>query len=204
MKYVTLFPLLIITLVILLSGCAENPRQKLVPLVDEATYSEVDFTDVKIDSAQVSTFLATLNTTDSIKSRVASFYRRRNYQFGWFTKTGMTYPVNIFYDQLNEYINDFKDSTLVDPTLDSLIQLARKDERSFLKVRTNAPNWTFCSQPITSNMRTGHMAVWIKVLLTLNGISRERRKIMKCCSTLWLSEKKLTRSRNRKTSIIRD
>ena len=139
MKHVTLFPLLIITLVILLSGCAENPRQKLVPLVDEATYSEVDFTDVKIDSALVSTFLATLNTTDSIKSRVASFYRRRNYQFGWFTKTGMTYPVNIFYDQLNEYINDFKDSTLVDPTLDSLIQLARKDERSFLKVRTNAP-----------------------------------------------------------------
>ncbi len=141
MKHISLLFLLFITTtaIVFISGCAKEAPQKLVPLVDEATYSEVDFTDVKIDSAFISSFLANTNVNDSTKRQVASFYHRRDYQFGWFTKTGMTYPVDIFYDQLHEYINDFKDSTLVDPALDSLVQLARNDERAFLKNKENAP-----------------------------------------------------------------
>jgi len=129
--------LAILIIPVFFASCKKEPRPKLVPLVDEAVYTEVDYTDRKIDSPQVATFLATARAGDSIKNQVARFYQRRDYQFGWFTKKGMTYPVNVFYDQLIAYRSDFRDSTLRDNALDSLVSLARNDEKAFLKDRDN-------------------------------------------------------------------
>jgi murein L,D-transpeptidase YcbB/YkuD len=90
-----------------------------------------------IDSIAVHSFSKLNNASDSIGWEVNKFYKRRNYQFAWFNKDGMTYAISIFYNQLQNYIYNFADSSLRNSRLDSFISASQKDEKGFLSNKNN-------------------------------------------------------------------
>lgn len=96
-----------------------------------------NFSDIFIDSIAVSSFSKLNTNSDSIGWEINKFYKRRNYQFAWFNKEGMTYAVSIFYNQLQNYMYNFADSSLKNSPLDSLISASQNDEKGFLSNKNN-------------------------------------------------------------------
>ncbi len=132
--YYFLIPIL---LVLLMSGCKKEEKVKSIQLVDETVYTTVDYTNLVLDSAAVATYYKEFPERDSIREHVFQFYSRRDFQFGWFTSAGMTNAVNIFYDQLKNYSQDFNDISLDNSELDSLVKRIRANEKVFLSNRNN-------------------------------------------------------------------
>ncbi|WP_394991044.1 murein L,D-transpeptidase [Emticicia sp.] len=115
-----------------MTGCNKGKNKKRVVLADESVYSSQNFTDLLIDSVAITTFFKTSAASDSIQNEVNQFYTRRNYQFAWLNKSGLTNAVPNFYSQLQSYSRDFADSSLNNKLLDSLIIAAQNDEKIFL------------------------------------------------------------------------
>ena len=113
-------------------GCNKGKNKRRVVLADESIYSSQNFTDLQIDSMAINTFFKTAPATDSIQNEVHQFYTRRNYQFAWLNKGGLTLAVTNFYNQLQNYSRDFADSSLNNELLDSLVMAAQTDEKNFL------------------------------------------------------------------------
>ncbi|GAB2640953.1 L,D-transpeptidase family protein [Emticicia sediminis] len=122
-----------------LTGCKDKPKKKVV-LADESVYSTENFTDLKVDSLEISNFFKTYNSTDSIRNEVSAFYSRRNFQFAWLNKNGLSHAAPDFYSQLQNYSNDFADSTLNNQVLDSLLADAQDNEKEFLKHKDRMHN----------------------------------------------------------------
>ncbi|GGD83156.1 peptidoglycan-binding protein [Emticicia aquatilis] len=122
-----------------LTGCKDKSKKKVV-LADESVYSNENFTDLKVDSLEISSFFKTYNSTDSIKNEVSAFYSRRNFQFAWLNKNGLSHAAPDFYSQLQNYSNDFADSTLNNDILDSLLADAQYNEKEFLKHKDRMHN----------------------------------------------------------------
>ncbi len=119
-------------IVLTMTGCNKKKNKKKVVLADESVYSSQNFTDLLIDSVAINTFFKTSAASDSIQNEVHQFYTRRNYQFAWLNKGGLTHAVPNFYSQLQNYSRDFADSSLKNNLLDSLIMAAQTDEKKFL------------------------------------------------------------------------
>lgn len=107
-------------------------KKKKVVLADESVYSAQNFTELFTDSSAITSFFNKYNASDSIKNEVNAFYARRNYQFAWFNKDGLTYAAPSFYSQLKNYSQDFADTTLNSSLLDNLITAAQTDGKKFL------------------------------------------------------------------------
>ncbi|MER0440214.1 L,D-transpeptidase family protein [Emticicia sp. W12TSBA100-4] len=122
-----------------LTGCKDKSKKKVV-LADESVYSTENFTDLKVDSLEISSFFKTYNSTDSIRNEVSAFYSRRNFQFAWLNKNGLSHAAPDFYSQLQNYSNDFADSTLNNHVLDSLLADAQDNEKEFLKHKDRMHN----------------------------------------------------------------
>lgn len=122
-----------------ITGCKDKPKKKVV-LADESVYSTENFTDLKVDSLEISSFFKTYNSTDSIRNEVSAFYSRRNFQFAWLNKNGLSHAAPDFYSQLQNYSNDFADSTLNNYALDSLLADAQDNEKEFLKHKDRMHN----------------------------------------------------------------
>lgn len=122
-----------------LTGCKDKSKKKVV-LADESVYSNENFTDLKVDSLEISNFFKTYTSTDSIKNEVSAFYSRRNFQFAWLNKNGLSHAAPDFYSQLQNYSNDFADSTLNSDVLDSLLADAQYNEKEFLKHKDRMHN----------------------------------------------------------------
>ncbi len=70
------------------------------------------YSDLFMDSTAVVNYLKENAIPDSIARRVRSFYNARNYQYAWFTQTGLTEQARGFWN-LHDYYNSYtKDSTL--------------------------------------------------------------------------------------------
>jgi len=81
------------------------------------------YSDLFMDSAAVVNYLKENAIPDSIARRIRSFYNARNYQYAWFTQTGLTEQARGFWN-LHDYYNSYtKDSTLKNK------QLQRKMDR---------------------------------------------------------------------------
>lgn len=122
-----------------LTGCKDKTKKKVV-LADESVYSTENFTDLKVDSLEIASFFKTYNNTDSIKNEVSAFYSRRNFQFAWLNKNGLSHAAPDFYSQLQNFSNDFADSTLNNHVLDSLLADAQYNEKEFLKNKDRMHN----------------------------------------------------------------
>ena len=114
----------------LLVGCAKKTKDQL--LYDENMYSNQNFSDLFTDISSVDAFFENNQTDDSIQAQVSEFYQRRDFQFAWFNKTGMTDAVAIFYNKLQNYESDFADNSLNDSRLDTLYTSLEADEKGFM------------------------------------------------------------------------
>lgn len=122
-----------------LTSCKEKPNKKVI-LADESVYSTENFTDLTVDSLEISNFFKTYDNTDSIKNEVSAFYSRRSFQFAWLNKAGLTHAAPDFYSQLQNFSNDFADSTLKNRVLDSLLTDAQTNSKEFLKHKDRMHN----------------------------------------------------------------
>ncbi|AFK03970.1 ErfK/YbiS/YcfS/YnhG family protein [Emticicia oligotrophica DSM 17448] len=130
LKLITFFTL--ISIVGSISSC-KNKQKKKVILADESVYSAENFTHLTVDSLEIADFFKTFEASDSIKNEVLEFYKRRNFQFAWINKDGLTHAAPDFYVQLQNFSDDFQDNSLKNHTLDSLLAEAESDSKSFLK-----------------------------------------------------------------------
>ncbi len=119
-------------IIFLIASCNKGKNKKKVILADESVYSSQNFTDLLIDSVAINSFFKTSAASDSIQNEVHQFYTRRNYQFAWLNKKGLTNAVPNFYSQLQNYRHDFADNSLTNKLLDSLIIAIQADENEFL------------------------------------------------------------------------
>ena len=117
--------LLALTTLILL-GCKDKESSKT------SIYKDQNYTDLVLDQTSVNDYFEAFPESDTIKNEVIRFYERREYQFAWFNKKGMTASVPIFYNQIQNYSADFNDKSFQNIPLDSLITLISSDEKSSL------------------------------------------------------------------------
>ena len=115
-----------------ITGCNNKKNKKNKNLPDSVFYSKQNFTELLLDSAVVNNFIKNTPVSDSIKIQINEFYARRNYQYAWVNKSGLTHAVPSFYSQLKNYSVDFDDKSLSNKQLDDLIIAAQNDEKQFL------------------------------------------------------------------------
>lgn len=111
---------------LLFLGCKEKEFPK------KSVYKDQNYTDLILDKTAVNDYFNAFPESDTIVSEVNEFYERREYQFAWFNKKGMTASVPIFYNQIQNYSADFNDKSFKNIPLDSLITLISSDEKSAL------------------------------------------------------------------------
>lgn len=107
-------------------GCKDKESSKT------SIYKDQNYTDLILDETTVNDYFEEFPDSDTIKNEVIRFYERREYQFAWFNKKGMTASVPIFYNQVQNYSADFSDKSFKNIPLDSLISLIESDEKSSL------------------------------------------------------------------------
>lgn len=83
------------------------------------------YSDLFIDSAAVEQFIVQNKVADSLARRIRSFYNTRNYQFAWFTSSGLTEQARGFWN-LHDYHTTYNHDTLLhnktlQRTMDNLI-----------------------------------------------------------------------------------
>ena len=116
----------VVLIVLTIMGCKDKESSKT------SIYKDQNYTDLILDENAVNDYFDAFPETDTIKNEVIRFYERREYQFAWFNKKGMTASVPIFYNQIQNYSADFNDKSFKNIPLDSLIDLISKDEKSSL------------------------------------------------------------------------
>lgn len=117
--------ILVLFIAILTLGC--NKKKS-----DESMYTTQNYSDLVLDETSIKDYFKAFPEKDTIKNEVIRFYEKREYQFAWFNKKGMTAAVPIFYNQIQNYSADFNDKSFKNIPLDSLINLISGDEKSSL------------------------------------------------------------------------
>ena len=118
-KTIALSAFIIISFVV---GCQQKPDSPLIPETKRDTSITVgnSYTEIFFDSLTLEKFIISEALHDSAARRLRDFYNGRNYQFAWFLKQSMAPYVTSFMDLQNEYISYSGDSSLYNPTLQSL------------------------------------------------------------------------------------
>lgn len=129
MYVLKLYIILCCSTFMMICGCKNN---KHVKSNEYNYYSNKNYTDLKLDSTTINIFLKSSLITDSVRNDVNEFYSKRANQFAWFNNEGMVDATTVFYNQLKNYTDDFKDTTFNKIEIDSLLSLVQSDEKSFL------------------------------------------------------------------------
>ena len=102
----------IIIILLMLNSC-QGQQPKITVAVRDTTITPVtSFSKLFFDSARLETFIKEQKADDSSASQQRNFYKRRNYQFAWFTEDGIAEHTRSFWNLHNSYINDFGDTVL--------------------------------------------------------------------------------------------
>ena len=129
MNVLKLYIILCCSTFMMICGCKNN---KHVKSNEYNYYSNKNYTDLKLDSTTINIFLKSSLITDSVRNDVNEFYSKRANQFAWFNNEGMVDATTVFYNQLKNYTDDFKDTTFNNTEIDSLLSLVQSDQKSFL------------------------------------------------------------------------
>ena len=116
----------------LLISCKNDKKQATLSSI----YSKQNYSDLLLNQVAIDSFFVANPEPSSIKNEVTKFYKKRNYQYAWFNKKGMTQAVPNFYNQLQNYSSDFDDQSFHIVQLDTLITLIKTDN-SKIKVDKN-------------------------------------------------------------------
>lgn len=109
--------ILILSLLFLCFGCKKKE-------------SEQNYSDLSLDEVTLETYFKNHPESNVIQDEVRLFYQKREYQFAWFNKNGMTEAVPNFYNQLQNYSDDFKDTSFKISQLDTKISTIETEENT--------------------------------------------------------------------------
>ena len=102
-----------IFIILLMFYSCRGQQPKITVAVRDTTITPVtSFSKLFFDSARLETFIREQKAGDSSASQQRNFYKRRNYQFAWFTEDGIAEHTRSFWNLHNNYINDFGDTVL--------------------------------------------------------------------------------------------
>ena len=102
-----------IFIILLMLNSCQGQQPKITVAVRDTTITPVtSFSKLFFDSARLETFIKEQKADDSSASQQRNFYKRRNYQFAWFTEDGIAEHTRSFWNLHNNYINDFGDTVL--------------------------------------------------------------------------------------------
>ncbi len=73
-------------------------KEKKITKRDFSVTKQNAYNDLFIDSSNVETFITENKIPDSLSRRIRSFYNARNYQFAWFSSTGITEQALAFWN----------------------------------------------------------------------------------------------------------
>ncbi|WP_428666683.1 L,D-transpeptidase family protein [Runella sp.] len=108
----------------------EQPQIAFAP--DSSIYSKKNYTNFILDSAALVVFYRTHLISDSTQKDISEFYRRRAYQYAWFSENNLTNAALNFNSQRQAYITDFADSSLQNIEIDTLLAEAQNQSPTFL------------------------------------------------------------------------
>lgn len=94
----------------------EPGKEKKITKRDYSVTRANSYNDIFLDSNTVENFIAQKKVPDSLSYRIRSFYNARNYQFAWFSSSGLTEQALAFWNMHNfavyEGDNSLKDASL--------------------------------------------------------------------------------------------
>lgn len=114
----------------------EQPQVAFAP--DSSVYSQKNYTNFILDSTSLVSFYRTHLISDSTQKDISEFYRRRAYQYAWFSENSLSNAALSFNSQREAYMTDFADSSLYNADIDTLLAEAQNQPIQFLKNPLNA------------------------------------------------------------------
>jgi len=92
----------------------EKEKKKKVTDRDYSVTRENAYNDIFLDSMAMENYITRRQLSDKkISRRIRSFYNARNYQYAWFTSTGLTEQARFFWNQYDYAVTHLKDTSLV-------------------------------------------------------------------------------------------
>ena len=102
----------IFIILILFNSCSgQQPKIKYTER-DTTITSATAFSKLFFDSTKLEEFIKAKKAGNISATQLRNFYKRRNYQFAWFTEDGIAEHTRSFWSLHNNYINDFGDTSL--------------------------------------------------------------------------------------------
>ena len=113
----------------------EDSKTKKVTDRDFSVTPENSYNDVFLDSMSMENYITRANISDKkIARRIRSFYNARNYQYAWFSSSGLTEQARFFWNQYDYAVSHLKDSSLVNTTFYKKIEkIVNQEDPSFNK-----------------------------------------------------------------------
>lgn len=125
---------------ILLLSCNEGANKKSNITPNNILSKKESFNDLLLDSNALMIFFKENKISDTVAKEVIIFYEERGFQCAWINTDGLTQAAINFYEQLQSYKDDFKDSQFLNIKLDSLIENIQEDEQQFLTRKKSVEN----------------------------------------------------------------
>ena len=108
-KYLLVF---IIIISALTSCSGQETKTNKIAERDTTITPATSYSKLFLDSLQLEAFIKKEAAIEKAASTMRDFYRNRNYQFAWFTETGIAEHTQSFWSLHNNYISDFGDTAL--------------------------------------------------------------------------------------------
>ena len=118
----------ILIILILLHSCQGQHPKIIAAERDTSITPATSFSKLFFDSVKLEVFIKEQEAGDSASAQLRNFYKRRNYQFAWFTEDGIAEHTRSFWNLHNNYINDFGDTALKFKDLHQQVDLLMNED----------------------------------------------------------------------------
>lgn len=116
-------------------------KEKKMTLRDRSITPDMAYSDLFLDSTAMETYIAEQKLSDSVSRRMRSFYNARNYQYAWFSTSGLSEQARCFWNQYDYATSYGSDTALRDKAfqkkMDGLIAedtiIVGKNDKSYLE-----------------------------------------------------------------------
>ena len=116
-------------IVLIVFNCCHGQQAKIIAVERDTTITPAtSFSKLFFDSAKLEAFIKEQEAGDSAAGQLRNFYKRRNYQFAWFTEDGLAEHTRSFWNLHNNYINYFGDTVLKYKNLHRQIDLLMNED----------------------------------------------------------------------------
>ena len=111
---------------------AKKLPQPIEPVERDTTITPANaYSNLFFDSLALEKMMLQRALPDTQVQRLRNFYNGRNYQYAWFTDTGFSEQVPIYWSVQSQYIAYSGDSSLYNPFLDSLVRTGDSTKSMF-------------------------------------------------------------------------